>query len=94
MSNISAVSILLCVCMFFFFLYEVSLLVRSINKKIRKNRLMHILGVLATFSLFVFVVASTLRVEIESTFIVYIVVILSTLFYIINGLSSLYKIKR
>ncbi|MBE6050128.1 MAG: hypothetical protein E7214_05530 [Clostridium sp.] len=94
MSNISAVSILLCISIFLFFLYQVSVLVRSINKNIKKNRLMNILGVIVTFLLFVFVLASTLSVEIGSSFVITAILILSVIFYIGNALSSLYKIKR
>lgn len=93
MNNISVVSVMICLFMLGFFILQAALLIRSINKKVRKRVPLHLIGTLTTLLVAVFVIKVTLGSEVTSNTFILITLVASVIFFISYGLDSLYIIK-
>jgi hypothetical protein len=77
-----------------FFVLQAALLIRSINKKIRKRVPLHLIGTLTTLLVAIFVIKVTLGAEVTSNTFILITLVASVIFFISYGLDSLYIIKN
>ncbi|MBD7910509.1 MULTISPECIES: hypothetical protein [Clostridium] len=84
---------MICLFIFGFFIFEASLLIRAINKKIKKRVPLHLIGTIATLLLFVFIIQVTLGVELNSNKFITFTTAVSVMFYIIYGIDSLFVVK-
>lgn len=94
MNNISVVSILILLSLFYFFMYELTTVIRISNKKVKGKKGIHILGVLTTLLITICVALSMFNVNYDSKILIIATVVLSVLFYIGFGWQTLFKVKE
>lgn len=94
MSSVSFMGLFISVLLMVFFILEVGLLIRAINKKEKRRIPLHLIGVIATSLVTIFVFCQSVGIDLSSNFLVIGAVIMATLFYISYGFDSLFVIKK
>lgn len=94
MSNVSFMGLFIAVLLMVFFMLQGGLLIRSINKKEKRRRPLHLIGVIATLLVTIFVFCESVGIDVSSNFLIIGTLILAILFYISYGFDSLFVAKK
>ena len=94
MSNISFIGLFIAVLLMVFFMLQGGLLIRAINKKEKKRIPLHLIGVIATLLLTIFLFCQSLGIDVSSNFLIIGTLIMTTLFFIGYGFDSLFVVKK
>lgn len=89
MTNISILGVVLCAILALSFLFEGSMFIRSLNKKIKGKRLIYFLGTITTLLLSIITINVTFNiVESIPRAVIILTSIFAVLFFIIAGYDS------
>lgn len=94
MSDISYIGLFIAVLLMVFFMLQVGLFIRAINKKENKKVVLHLIGVITTVLLTIFIFCQSVGIDLSSNFLIIGTLIMATLFYIGYGFDSLFVVKK
>ena len=94
MSNISFIGLFIAVLLMVFFMLQAGLCIRAINKKEKGKIILHLIGVITTFLLTIFLFCQSVGIDLSSNFLIIGTLIMATLFFIGYGFDSLFVVKK